>query len=454
MNRWKELVDTHKIHETIKHIKEIINIPFDDVDKNESSEKRRFLKLIYKIENSLEKADPELIPLNELNALNTKIINNVEDQINEYKLTGSFVHLIEANNQLTPVLMELGIILSLTENSPIIQPVKDLEKLIDESINSLVGKKDEMSSNIDKISNLIDEKAILIDKKSKELEDLSTRVELKNQELNNQFSGWQNQFSTAQENRSQEFSKWRDSFASEKNSLINEVIKNHEQYIINEESSFQTKINIIIEDSNIKHKAILELYELTASDSVAAGYIKSANEEKSQADNWRLISLLFICITVCWLFYAYLSSNQVSTVQHEIVKESDNTLNTIATTSTIKTPEAIKKEKTKDFPWYHLVVTFSLTGVLLWGSSYAAQQSTKHRNNERKTRWFALEIKAFDPFVSSLNIEQQAKLKRKLTERIFGQNSNSTDDTTTVIDEHMLKTVTDAIGTILTKLPK
>ena len=47
-------------------------------------------------------------------------------------------------------------------------------------------------------------------------------------------------------------------------------------------------------------------------------------------------------------------------------------------------------------------MSFSLTAVLLYGAAYSAQQSTKHRNNEKRARWFALEIKAIDPFISSL----------------------------------------------------
>jgi predicted metal-binding transcription factor (methanogenesis marker protein 9) len=64
-----------------------------------------------------------------------------------------------------------------------------------------------------------------------------------------------------------------------------------------------------------------------------------------------------------------------------------------------------------------------------------------------------LEVKAFDPFISSLEPQQQRELKRQLAERIFGQYS-ATDEDSKVVDEHALRAVTDAFGKVLSKLPK
>jgi len=64
-----------------------------------------------------------------------------------------------------------------------------------------------------------------------------------------------------------------------------------------------------------------------------------------------------------------------------------------------------------------------------------------------------LEVKAFDPFISSLEPQQQQELKRQLAERIFGQSSMSDVDSK-VIDEHALRAFTDALGKILSKFSK
>jgi hypothetical protein len=64
-------------------------------------------------------------------------------------------------------------------------------------------------------------------------------------------------------------------------------------------------------------------------------------------------------------------------------------------------------------------MSFSLTAVLLYGAAYSAQQSTKHRNNEKRARWFALEIKAIDPFISSLpESDQQTTIRSRTCRNI------------------------------------
>lgn len=198
---------------------------------------------------------------------------------------------------------------------------------------------------------------------------------------------------------------------------LKELIEQTTSELNNQKETFESNLKTILDDGNLKHKAILELYELTAGDSVGAGYIKNANDEMKQANNWRIISIGFIITTIIWLICVYFSSE-----------------------STISLPK--------------IITAFSLTGVMLYGAAYSSQQSTKHRNNEKKARWFALEIKAFDPFISSLKEDQQHKLKEELSKRIFGQNEHSALKDGSVIDEHAYKTIVDSIGSLLTKIPR
>src|SRR5690606_30665197 len=124
-------------------------------------------------------------------------------------------------------------------------------------------------------------------------------------ELNRLLSDWQNQFSSAQESRSQEFSKWRDAFASEKNKDVQEIIDKHDEALDQQTGRLESELDRIIEDAKSKHQSILDLYELTAGDSVGAAYIKSADEEREQADRWRKVSVSFIVLTVTWLVFSF-----------------------------------------------------------------------------------------------------------------------------------------------------
>ncbi len=94
--------------------------------------------------------------------------------------------------------------------------------------------------------------------------------------------------------------------------------------------------------------------------------------------------------------------------------------------------------------WETAITLLPVTIVLLFGAAYAAQQSTRHRNVEVRNRRFALEMQAIDPYLQSLNAEDQQKLKIELTKRFFGQGEET--DGTTVLDEHAAKRLLETIG--------
>jgi hypothetical protein len=456
MNRWKKVFDNHPIHQTLKWLNDSISTDFDDIDEDEISEIRRFIKVIKKIDDSLSCMDPELAPIAHLDSLNTQLRHqNLASQITAYGKNGNISHLVIASNTLTTYFSSVSTILSFCEGEQTSDPLRNLEELIDKTSNVMIEKKDGFSNEIDRISELSK-------KQEESLDRLSKEVEQKKSEINILSSEWQGQFSSSQDSRSQDFSKWRDDFTSERSSEIKAIINTYSDDFESKKSNLAKKLDEIISDGTEKHKSILDLYELTAGDSVGAGYIKSASDEKEQADNWRLISVAFIILTVLWLFFSSINNNHsalneehdaIVSIQTSEVSTGDNKATSKPDLNASSDPVVINGS-VETFPWYSLIVTFSLSGVLLWGSAYAAQQSTKHRNNEKKSRWFALEIKAFDPFISSLDAVQQNELKKQLAERIFGQGSTSVDEDTKVIDEHAFKMVADSIASILSKVSK
>lgn len=325
-----------------------------------------------------------------------------------------------------------------------------IDSVIDSTINGLSAKKEDLDGQLANLSSLTEEQA-------KKLKSLSEEIELKQAELNKILSDWQNQFSSAQESRSQEFSKWRDAFASEKNKEVQEILDKHDEALDQQTGRLESELDRIIEDAKSKHQSILELYELTAGDSVGAAYIKSADEEREQADRWRKVSVGFIVLTVIWLVFSFFYNSEswsaFGNVASEVISQGDNEGEETDQAGSEDVNFELQPLQNIRFPWHTMLIAFSISGVLLWGAAYSAQQSTRHRNNEKRARWFALEVKAFDPFISSLEPQQQQDLKRQLAERIFGQNSTADEDSK-VVDEHALKAVTEAFGKVLSKLPK
>lgn len=451
MNRWKEAFDKHPIHDTLLWLDNAASSNVENLSEGEVEEQRRLKKVIERYRQVLATVDPEIVPVNQLDALNNQLRHqNVTNQVNAYTQSGNASHLVTINDHISRQLTQLSLIQSLSDDSESQDRISYIDSVIDSTINGLSAKKVTLDAQLTNVSSLAEEQA-------KKLSSLSEEIELKQAELSKLSSDWQNQFSSAQESRSQEFSKWRDAFALEKSKEVQEIVDKHDKALDLQAGRLKSGLDRIIEDAKSKHQSILDLYELTAGDSVGAAYIKSADEERVQADRWRKVSVAFIGFTVIWLIFSFFynseSSNIIETVLNEVISQDDNDSQEASEPGFEAVNFELAPPQKSRFPWHTMFIAFSISGVLLWGAAYSAQQSTRHRNNEKRARWFALEVKAFDPFISSLEPQQQQELKRQLAERIFGQSSMSDVDSK-VIDEHALRAFTDALGKILSKFSK
>src|SRR5690606_18584207 len=99
-------------------------------------------------------------------------------------------------------------------------------------------------------------------------------------------------------------------------------------------------------------------------------------------------------------FYNSESWSAFGTVASEVISQGDNEGEEIDQAGPEDVSFELQPLQNTRFPWHTMLIAFSISGVLLWGAAYSAQQSTRHRNNEKRARWFALEVKAFDPFIS------------------------------------------------------
>ncbi|BBG65893.1 hypothetical protein NNO_1190 [Hydrogenimonas sp.] len=418
MNRWQQKFEEHPIHETLRQLEESVSKEFEDIGEQEAIERRRFLKIIAMYQEVLKGLDSELVPMNQLDNLNDGLRQaNIWNQVTDYVSNRNPAHLIRANDHLTNLLTPLSLLFAISKKMRFSKPFRKAEELVDEFSKTIVSQKDTLQNELKSLSGEVADC-------EQKLQKLERQIEARKNETDTLISQWQSQFSEAQERRNTDYAAWREKVDKQAASQTQEVIDKSEETLKSHQSAFEEEISAIIKDADAKHKAILELYELTAGDSVGAGYIKSADKEMKQANTWRWIAIGFIVTTVLWLAFVYFCNAGSFDFCHF---------------------------GAEGF-WIKIVTAFSLTGVMLYGAAYASQQSTKHRNNEKRARWFALEIKAFDPFISSLKEDQRQELKRQLSERLFGHHEDGDDEK--VIDEHVYKTVIDGIVRVIEKIPK
>ena len=420
MNRWQKKFDEHPIHVTLKLLEEFVSKEFEDIKEEEAVERRRFLKITAMYQEVLDDLDSELVPMNQLDNLNNALRNtNIWNQVTAYSSNRNLAHLQSANDHLTNQLTQLSLLFAISKKTKYAKPFRKMEEIVDDFTQSISVQKETLQTNIKELQEELS-------KRQKELEKLEQQIETRKNETDALLSQWQSQFSEAQERRNTDYAAWREKVDEQATSQTQEIIEKSEKSLKSYQMRFEENISEIIKDADTKHKAILELYELTAGDSVGAGYINNANQEMKQANNWRWIAIGFIVATISWLGFVYFCNAGAFKFCHF---------------------------EAEGF-WVKIISAFSLTGVMLYGTAYASQQSTKHRNNEKKARWFALEIKAFDPFINSLQEEQRQELKHRLTEKLFGKNDNCQDSEKNIIDEHALKTVFDGLANVLSKVLK
>jgi len=478
MNRWAQEFNSHPIHATLKELISLASTKFEAIEPAVIPEQRRLLKVISLYQETLKKLDPELTPFSQLTALNNSLVQHPRTPALQYSTSGNSAYLTQANNFLSDQLVYLSYILPTSLKARTLKPTRTLEKLVDSTAESILEKKSQLENELETLSESINERQAeleveftsfsqsLTERKtelekelmtfSENIEELNELVETRKQNTDLLISEWQQQFSESQDKRSNDFSSWKEKVNDKATASTTAVIQKTKSRLDDQTNKFDKKIDDFLSDAENKHQAILELYGLAAGDSVAGGYLENANQEAKQADSWRKISILFIFFTVGWLgFYALGPNSDLPLNIHASM--TSNTPDATADTSAAipnMNETSVAAGASNFINWLpKLLVTFSLSGVLLWGSAYAAQQSTRHRNNEKRTRWFALEIKAIDPFISSLSPEQQSMLKTQLSERLFAQ-SSSPEKETSVIDEHAFKLFGDLIAKVLGKLPK
>ncbi len=422
MSRWNEKLKEHPIHNTLNQALSLINNKPNDADSAFQSEQRRLKKLINFFKSTINKLDGELISFDILDQLNSAIRNqDIWVHFSSFHSRKEEQHLIDVNDKLNEVILKFSQLLVFAEKAKLSNPLKDLEESFDNFTETIASKKTILEDDIN-------EQSTLLERQNEKLDQLSQNLDSSKKEINELLATWQKQhsdsenirtteFNSTQQSKNNEFSNWKKTVEEEANIKIKTLIETSTDNLNNSQSAFDEKISNILNDASQKHNDILELHGLVAGDSVGAGYSKSAKDEKKQADIWRFITIAFIALTVGWIFYSY-KLNSVTGFNGEVI-------------------------------WVEILRVFSLTGVLLFAASYSAKQSKSHRDNEIQARKFALEIKAIDPFISSLDEKEQKELKNKFSDRLFAQQPNMMEKENSIINEKafniLIKGITDIL---------
>lgn len=398
MSRWAEAFSNHAIHTTIQELTDYLNVEPENIETEQVAELRRINKLISLVRDALESADAEVVSVNLLNNLNTQLRHqSFYTQISNFHSNGNAAHVVTANNHFDGhVLPQLQQLLAITNDKREARHEKELTKIFENFVSQAQAERDALEGNHKKQTQEIETLTAKTSELDKNISDLATLQTV-------QMDTWEASFQEAESIRETSFSDW---FDPEKEKVQKTVTDYY--------SKLKENLDNKLEEAALKHKEILELHGIFAGNSMAAGYLLDGANEGKAANWWRWMSIIFIVATIAWLGFTFYLSHSGNSGSLDM--------------------------------WEKLARTASLTGVLIFGAAYAARQSKSHRDQERKARWFGLEIKGLDPYIASLDEKQQQDLKEKLAERIFGQQqSPMADNSNAHVDNDMLKTILDAL---------
>lgn len=425
MNRWNEISREHAIFKSIEELdsilKQIKSSP-EKFNKEDVLEIRRLGKVLNRTISILNSTDFEITPIQILNDLESYLKNHgVFSYLNAYITNGDSVNLVNANDSLNPFLIMLNSIASMSLSKSDLTSIKKSELKIDDYIVSF-------SKRIKLLYNELDDIKSINTNLSTQTTELRAQYAARMNELDLLTNGWQSQFSDSQHKRDTDFNLSQSNHNKEITFTIKNAESNFRELLNNYKIStdlnikeyqkdYSEQLQKLVDDSKAKHESILDLYNLVAGDSVAAQYSDNANTELKAANFWRWVTIAFVVLAVLWQAFSYTYLNSVNVIDNIV--------------------------------WAKLIKGFSITALLLFGAGYSAKQSGNHRQNEKKARWFAFEVKAIDPFIATLTNEQQKDLKNKLSERLFGQTNIQPEKDVDQIDVHSYDTIVKGMESLL-----
>jgi hypothetical protein len=431
VSRWSDEFENHPIHQLLIQAIEFLETEVENTDVKFEDERRRLRKVLGNLQQVVQGLDGEFFPKPILDQINAHFSQHVLAQLRTFSTNHGIAQLQTANDQVTqhvPQIFQLAAMSRQMESQAVIAKAE-------QGFNSFATSMENTAKETDKRFTKHEEQLAEI---SETAEALSHTLEGLETSANGKLAEWQDDFTDKQTTRAQEHSDVQierdtkfDALLSEwgatveaQRSKIEQVQTDKLQGTLD---AFKATGKEVLDDVREKHQSIREIHKLVGRDSVAGGYQTSAGEEKKEADRWRWISLACLAAAIAWLGVKYGMS---------LTQAFSGGLN-----------------------WPEIITASSLTAVFLVAAGYTSRQSKLHRDNEKQLRSYALETKALDPFIASLEKADQQAIKAELVRRMFGQQNTQTSGKSAKLDDSTIKTlvdkfsdtVTDAVGKVISK---
>jgi hypothetical protein len=421
MSEWVDRFENHLIHSQIQQINDLLDQVGKHAEKQVDSleDYNRLTQIISFISNSLSNTDPLLAANPTLKNLSSHA-QNIIQELSSYNANQNRGHLVNANNHADNLLVQGRMLVPVTQVTDIDglrESIGNFRKSAGQYIRYLEEDFKKLQIQINDLS-------------SKGIE-ISNDINVQKGRLDTAISQFQQQFSDSAEKRREQFAISEKQRNDEHVQALENLEKKFSELAIQNNEKFTAFLKVIEDESRTKLEEFNE--KLIAIDGRSQLISEKIQDEaKTQMETLEV------------------DSTDIINVLWEKKEEASNLVQIIGNIGVTGNFQKIANQEKETADWLRKVALLLMTGMVIvigltifisaengfdWKLSlfrigaalvlavpatYAASESTKHRNAEYRNRQAELELASIDPFLEKMPDATKYELKAKLTERFFG----------------------------------
>ncbi|HVQ57896.1 MAG TPA: hypothetical protein VMS60_03205 [Solirubrobacterales bacterium] len=419
----------HPVHESLKQLKDQVAGLSDELlraaqDHDPQSALVRLETVLEYIGALLASADPALVtsqmldnldaPVQQISSFLTPLKDN-KDFAQIPNVQAGFETLLNTAVQLAPA---IGVWAKTDEKKAAAllgEASSAKTRQLQEQAGDIQGQLDQLRTQISETS---DSMKTTAEERAKELEDqfgtLKAEAEAERARVQKTIDGIESQFQSEQETRSAQFEEAKKALTDQTELVIQESKEAAAKSLESEEERADKVIADLHERSSEvvnflaeKKQEAIAMVDVEATSSTAGAFKKEAEEQKHEADLWRLLALGLGGFAVL-----------------------------VALVAVVLVVEGVADGNS--FIFAKIAAITLLLGI----AGYAAGQSGQHRHREKRARRLYLELVAFKPFSEPLPEPERHAVRKEFIERLFvgdpgAEGEDHKDDDVKLSDENL-----------------
>jgi hypothetical protein len=374
MGQWTDRIKKHAVWQHLQSLGPAIDqgVRRDGVDADTVDGLERLRAVLTLVGKRLAAADPATTYPAPLDGIATAL-QNATAEVQNFVANGNVGHVTNANTHGDTALAHLTQV-------PVPTTSKELAGLKD----AAVSYRSTLEEQLRKAGAASSDRDAELDVVKTKVAELGTEIAAERQRLSELSSGFQAQFSTAQETRNKEYTEAQGTRQEKFGALMTETAEDVDAL----KKEYGDAAKAVLDQIDGHRRDVEKLVGVIGDLGVTSGYVKTANYARKAMWAWQLVAVAAMSGVIYAAYKLFI-------------------------------PQVLGQ-----FSWEAFAGRAILTltvGVL---AAYAARQGDKYHEMERQNRQRALDLAALGPFLAPLPEDKQNEFRLGVGAKTFGQNGS------------------------------